>query len=202
VDEVTRGLGSNYQEAVFDCLSPWWKPTTRRDKRLQPAIEGNPVKSAGRRMTHPFLEDLVYSRIPDQTINMAADTLPRAETVVTRTLDGSAVARYDDFLDDIIVREIWLAQSASTITDMWRHLHRYWMAKLPPDRFIGWQPRDLTPKRYAIEILRVYCGPADGEFLIESIGREPGLMRQQLSVTFRTIREVASPSGILLAGGA
>jgi hypothetical protein len=202
VDEVTRGLGANYHEAVFDSLSPWWKPTVRKDKRLHPAIEGDPVLGAGRRMTHPFLDDLVYSRIPDRTINMAADTLARAESVITRTLDGSAVARYDDFLDDIVVREVWLAQTASTITDMFRHFHGFWMSKLPPDRFIGWQPRDLTPKRYAIEILRVDCGEADAEFLIEEIGKAPGLMRVQLSVTFRTVREVQSPSGILLAEGA
>jgi hypothetical protein len=140
--------------------------------------------------------------VPDRTINMAGDTLPRAESVVTRTLDGSAVARYDDFLDDIVIREVWLAQTLSTLTDMFRHFHRFWMAKLPPDRFIGWQPRDITPKRYAIEILRVDCGEAEGEFLIESLGKEPRIMPQQLSVTFRTLREVASPSGILLAGGA
>lgn len=202
MDEATRGLAANYGDAIFDSLSPWWKPTTRRDKRLHPAVEGNPVMSAGRRMSHPYLEDLVYSRIPDRTINMSTDTLPRADAVITRTLDGSAVARYDNFLDDIVIREIWLAQTLSTLTDMYRHFQHFWMAKLPPERYLGWQPRDLTYKRYAIEILRVDCGEADGEFLIEELGKSPGMMRVSLSVTFKTVREVNSPSGILIAGGA
>lgn len=205
MDEVTRGLGSNYQEAVFDCLSPWWKPTTRRDKRLQPAVMGDPRQSAGRRMTHPLLDDLVYARIPDRTVNFAHDTLPRSEAVVTRTLQGSAVARFDEFLDDVIIREVWLAQALSTITDMWRAFYTYWRTQLPPGYFLGWQPRDRTAKRYAIELLRVDCGDADNEFLIESLssgGKEPGMMRHQLSVTFRTIREVASPSSVVIGGGA
>ncbi len=202
MDEATRGLAANYGEAIFDPLSPWWKPTSRRDKRLHPAVERDPVMSAGRRMSHPYYEDLVYSRTPDRTINMSSDTLLRAETVITRTLDGSAVARYDNFLDDIIIREVWLAQTLSTLTDMFRHFQRFWMATLPPERYLGWQPRDLTHKRYAIEILRVDCGEADGEFLIEEIGKSPGMMRQQLGVTFKTIREVNSPSGIVIGGGA
>lgn len=202
MDEVTRGLGANYHEAGFDPLSPWWRPTHRGDRRLHPAVESLPPVGSGRRMIHPFLDDLVYARTPDKTMNLGADVLRRAETVLTRTLDGSAVARYDDFHDDVVIREVWLAETLSTLTAMHRMFHAYWMYQLPPARFIGWQPRDRTWKRYFIEILRVDCGEADGEFLVEQIGRSPGMMRQQLSVTFKTVRAVGSPSSVMIAGGA
>lgn len=204
MDEATRGLAANYGEAIFDPLAPWWRPVTRFDRRLHPAVDAGEVqKSAGPRMTHPYHEDLVYARVPDVTINLGSDVLRRAEAVITRTLDGSAVARYDDFPDDIILREVWLADTLSTLTDMQRHFHRFWMDPLPPDRYIGWQPRHRTWKRYFIEILRVDCGDADGEYLIEEIGsKRPFLMRKQLAVTFKTIREVASPSGVMIGEGA
>jgi len=202
VDELTRGLGANYGEAVFDPLSAWWRPARRGDGRLRNAVEGDPITGGGPRMTHPYYEDLVYARTPDRIVNLGSDGLRRADSVVTKTLDGSATARFDEFPDDVIFREIWLAETLSTLTDMQRHFHRFWMDPLPPDRYIGWQPRHRTWKRYFIEILRVDCGDADGEYLIEELGKRPGMMRVALSVTFKTIREIKSPSGIILAGGA
>jgi hypothetical protein len=204
VDEATRGLAANYGDASLDPLAPWWKPTRKGDRRLWgPIADGDPPIGAGRRMTHPYHEDLVYARTPDRTINLGDDRLRRSEAVLTKTLNGSAVARYDEFDDDVVIREVWLAESLSTLTDMFRHFHRFWMDQLPPDRFIGWQPRDRTWKRYFIEILRVDCGDVDGEFLVEELGQDrPFLMRTQLSVTFKLIRQVASPSGVLIGGGA
>lgn len=202
MDELTRGLAANYGEAILDPLSPWWRPARRGDRRLRPAVDGDPVQGAGPRMTHPYHEDLVYARIPDRLINFGSDGLRRADTVITKTLDGSAVTRFDEFEDDVIYREIWLADTLSTLTDMQRHFHRFWMDPLPAGRYIGWQPRHRTWKRYAIEILRVDCGEADSEYLIEELGKRPTMMRVSLSVTFKTIREVMSSSGVVLAGGA
>lgn len=202
MDEISRGLAANYGESIFDPLAPWWRPARRGDRRLRPAKDGDPITGAGPRMTHPYYEDLVYARTPDHLVNFGSDGLRRAAAVVTQTLDGSAVARFDEFSDDVIYREIWLANTLSTLTDMQRHFHRFWMDPLPTDRYVGWQPRHRTWKRYHIEILRVDCGDAEGEYLIEELGKRPGMMSKQLSVTFKTIREVKSPSGILLAGGA
>lgn len=201
MDEVTRGLGSDYGEAVFDPLSPWWRPAVRQDRRLHPS-RGNPPEGEGRRMTHPLLTDIVYSRRPDRDVNFFHDVLPRADAVLTQTLDGAAVTRFDGALDGTPITEVWLAETLSTHTDMWRQFYDYWVTPLPPGEYVGWQPRDKTPKRFAIEILRVDCGPSEGEYLIESIGKEPGMMRFQLSVTFRCVREVASPSGLVVAVGA
>lgn len=203
MDEISRGLAANYGEAIFDPLAAWWRPARRGDRRLSNATDdGENILSGGPRMTHPYHEDLVYARIPDRTVNLGSDGLRRSDSIITKTLDGSAVTRFDEFSDDIIYREIWLAEGLSTLTDMQRHLHRFWMDPLPTERYIGWQPRHRTWKRYYIEILRVDCGDAEGEYLIEELGKRPSMMRKQLSVTFKTIREITSPSGILLAGGA
>lgn len=199
--EEELGLGGNLCESDFDPLADWWKPW-HGDARLRKAPYGDPTLCGGRRMSHPVLQDIVYARTPDRTLNFEQDVLPRPESILTKTALGTAHARYDETPDDVVIKEIWLAQELSTLTTMFRQFYAYWVEPLPTGLCVGWQPRDRTWKRYAVEILKVECGESD-DLIIESLGRGvPKFMRFNLTVSFKTVREVYAPSGVVVATGA
>jgi hypothetical protein len=196
MDEATLGLGAAYINAHFDPYAPWWRPNRKRDRRLTPARGG------GRRMRHPFLADIVYPRVPDETYGLGHDRLTNVFSVVTKTAESSATAKYPEVDEDVVIREVWAAQSLSTLTELFHQFRRYLVDTLPDGRFIGWQPRDRTWKNYFIELLKVECGAAE-EVLIEELGDgRPFYMAKALSVTFKLVREFSSPSGVVLAVGA
>ena len=112
-----------------------------------------------------------------------------------------ASAKYPEYFDDVKITEIWQAEQLSTITGLFHQFDRYWTYMLPPGRYVGWQPRDLTPKSYFVEILNVALGSAE-DFNVEELGdRRPWMMREQLSVTFRLIRDVSYPAGVVASVG-
>jgi hypothetical protein len=200
MDEATLGLGSNYGNAHFDPWAPWWRPSRRGDRRLSNPRSGI---GGGRRMTHPYRKDILYARTPDFTTNFGWDVLPRADAVVTQMLEGAAVTDFAGYPDGTIIREIWPAQELSTVTGMFAQFYRFRRDILPDGDYIGWQPRDRTWKRYAIQLLDVICGDLEDEFIIEQLGSaRPFLMRKGLTVKFKTVREVASPSSVLVGSGA
>jgi len=173
-----------------------WKPVTSKgDPRLFPARGG------GRRMRHPYLDHIVYPRMPDKTLNFGFDVLRRVPSTVLKTATATASAKYPEYFDDVKITEIWQAEQLSTITGLFHQFDRYWTYMLPPGRYVGWQPRDLTPKSYFVEILNVALGSAE-DFNVEELGdRRPWMMREQLSVTFRLIRDVSYPAGVVASVG-
>lgn len=199
LNEEEQGLGIDH--ADFDWMSEWWRPLRRTDWRLRPAVEGNPRVGAGRRMTHPYLDPIIYPRVPDETYGFDFDVLVNPEGVVTKTLEGSVFSDFEEFPDDVIMREVWLARDMSTLTGFFRELHRYRVTPLPPGQFIGWQPRDRTWKRYAIQIVGLKLGD-DEEFHVEELGPRAHLMRKSLEIRFKTIRDVTSAAGGLVGSGA
>lgn len=195
MDEATRGEMATYWNAIWDPDQPWHKCSRRKDARLSPSFGG------GRRMRHPYYDPIVYPRVPDRTENFGYDTMRRVRSVVTKTLSSSAVSKYTDAAEDVIIKEIWLAETLSTFTSLFHHFRRYLVDPLLPGRYVGWQPRDISPKSYFIELLDVQCGSAE-EYQVEELGDErPFLMRQQLTVSFKLIREVNSPAGVITMTG-
>lgn len=195
MDESNQGLMATYWNAPWDPDAPWHKAGPRKDARHSPAFGG------GRRMRHPFLDPIVYPSVPDRTINFGYHALTRVRSVVTKTLSSSAVSKYKDEAEDVIIREIWRAESLSTLTSIFHHFRRYLVETLPPGRYIGWQPRDLSPKSFFIELLNVECGPAD-EYQIEELGDERQyMMREQLTVSFKLMKEILSPAGVVVMTG-
>lgn len=151
-------------------------------------------------MRHPFLPRIVYPRVPDKTFNFGYDALKRMRSVVTKTLDSSAVTKFKDATEDIIIREVWIADQLSTFASFFHGLHSYLTSTIPVDRYIGWVPRDLTPKCFFVELLDVQVGGAD-EYMIEELGNTPYMMREALTLTFKLIREIFPPSGVVVLGG-
>jgi hypothetical protein len=194
--EADQGLESSFWNMPYDWQGPWHRPTQRKDARYFPERGG------GRRLRHPFLDPIVYPRLPDRTFNFGFDRLRKTRSVVIKTLDSSGVAKFVEQPEDVIIREVWLAQDLSTFTELFHGFHTYLREILPPGRFIGWQPKDLTEKSYFIEILDVQCGTPD-DFVIEELGSSrPFLMREQLTFAFKLVREIQAPAGIITMVGA
>jgi hypothetical protein len=195
MDEPTLGLMPSYWNAIFCPEAPWFRPNVKSDPR------NFPNRTGGRRMRHPYLPPIVYPRPPDQTTNFGFDPLSRIPSATVKTLGGSAVAKFPEFFDDIRITETWFADGLSTTLDLFHHFYSYWKYQLPAGFYIGWQPRDLTPKNFFIDILDVRLGTPE-EFNAEELGNyRPFMTRQALSIMFKLVREVKSPSGVVVSIG-
>ncbi|MCE5282203.1 MAG: hypothetical protein LLG93_08910, partial [Deltaproteobacteria bacterium] len=109
-------------------------------------------------MRHPYLDAIIYPQVPDRTYNHGRAPVPAVRSFLTRTLGGTVVTKFLDGISDVVVEEAWLADGASTYTDFYWSLHRYWTTPLPPGMWVAWQPRDLTHRSYWVEILEVVLG--------------------------------------------
>lgn len=197
MDDATTGLMPAFWNAHFNWQGPWHRVTQKKDARLCPEFGG------GRRMRHPFLDPIVYPRTPDRTINFGYDRLRKIRSVVIKTLDSSAVAKFPERAEDVIIQEVWLADTLSTFTELFHGFHTYLREVLPVGRYIGWQPRDLSPKSYFIELLDVQLGTNPDNYTVEELGNErPWYMREQLSVSFKLVREISGPAGLINMVGA
>lgn len=205
MDDATQGLMPSFWNAHFNWQGPWHRAVRAYDRRYNPIPPANAAgywTGGGRRLRHPFLTDIIYPRLPDVTTNFDQDPLKKMRSAVTKTLDSSAVAKFLDKPEDIVIREIWNANTLSTLTEFFRQLHRYSVEPLPTGRYIGWRCPDLSPKSFAIEILDVQLGQPDAH-IVEEIGEQrPYMMRETLQLTFKFIREAESPSGAVQFIGA
>lgn len=195
MDSVTQGLGASYGNAIFDPEAPWWR--TVGGKRQQPRL--NPNRGGGRRLRHPFYAPIVYPRLPDRTLNFGDDVMARTRTVVTKTLDSAAIDHFRDPLSATIVTEVWGIsgqQGLSTLSSFFRQLYRYRTDILPVGQYLGWIPADLSPKRYFIQLMDVRTGQAE-DYIWNELGDErPYYIDQQLSVSFKIVREAKAPAGV------
>lgn len=174
---------------------PFSRPTLNNDPRL------NPETGGGRRMRHPYLDDIVYPRTPDRTANFDWDVIRRAPAVMTKTAGGTAVAQYPEFGDDVVITEAWDARDLSTIVDLYRLFMEYLTSTLPVGQFIGWTPADRCPYHYFIELLDVRLGQGE-EHVVEELGsKEPYMMRETLQVQFKLVQEASAPAGSMVFVG-
>lgn len=195
MDAGQLGLDSTYWSHPYDPYGPWHRCVSKRDRRLSPAFGG------GRRMRHPFLDPIVYPRVPDQTTNFLDDRLRHVQASVTKTLTSTAVTKFSDGPEDVVIREVWQARTLSTFTELFRQFYEYLHAKLPSGRYVGWQPKDLSPKNYFVQLLDVQVGQPE-HYVVEELGdARPYYMREQLTVTFKLVREVFAPAGVVVAVG-
>ncbi len=192
MDKATWGRGTQYLNDRFAPTAPWRKVTTGADHRLRAY---DPTKRfGGRQLRHPFLGVLHYRHPPDRTINFGTDVLRKIDTVITRTLESSAVARFPEKHEDVIITEIWTADELSTAAEFYYGLRKFWLETLPPGRYIGWQPRDLTHRGFFIEIINVALGQQGQADLTEIGGKMTPMLDQTLTFTFKLIREIEGPS--------
>lgn len=203
MDSVTRGLGSSYGGDIFDPHAPWWRTVggDLHQRRLFPARGG------GRRIRHPFFRPLVYPLLPARTINFVDDPVRRTRAVVTKTLGAAAADHFQDPRDGTVISEIWSWDTKSgsneltTLSSFFRALLSFRTNVLPAGRYLGWQPRDLSPKNFFIQLLDVRLGTSE-DYTFEELGdSRPYYMREVLTLSFKLVREAKSPTGVAWAEG-
>ena len=204
---ATRGLGDPWSGAMMDPTG-FWRPTSikyKADKRLNPpkveAVGEPSVLSGARILRHPFLDPIVYPRVPDETVNFARHPLRRMRTVVTKTITSSGIARYPDALEDVVIFEIWKAQTASTLEQLFHAFYSYWIQTLPEGRYLGWQPRDLSPKCYLVHLLDVRLGQDENLPVAPQGAVRPYLLKETLSVSLKIVGEGTAPASAVAMGG-
>jgi len=179
----------------MDPCIPWTRPRRDDDPRVSPSTGG------GRRLIHPLLDDIVYPENPNRTIGFDWDVIRKTRAVVTRTEKASAVTHYPELRDDPVIQEIWDAGSASVSVEFYRLLRQYREEILPVGDYIGWQPRDLSPYNYFVELIDVRLGSGDSDEVQEHGDREPFLLSQPLTLVFKLVQEARSPAGSIVLLG-
>ena len=174
---------------------PWTRPRTDDDPRENPRTGG------GRRLIHPYLEDIVYPEKPNRTLGFDWDVLRKTRAVVTRTEKASVTAHYPELNDDVIIQEIWDAGSASVSIEFYRLLRQYREEILPDGDHIGWQPRDKSPYNYFVELLDVRLGSGDSERAEEHGDYEPFLLAEPLTLVMKLVQDLRPPTGTLVLLG-
>ncbi len=193
---MINDLGNPCFVEQLDPLGDWQRLALKphRDKRLFPE------KGGGRRMRHPFLPSIVYPRLPDITEGFGYDVMKHPEVVVSKTEGASAVTVFPGYKDDVVVKEIWSAGELSTFTRLLHRFHQFLVYPLPTGYFLGWQPRDLSHKNFAVQLVNVECGEG-ANYIMEKIGDVDPMMRRVLTVSFKLVREAAAPSGSITLVG-
>ena len=180
--------------ALINPRIPWTRPRSKKDPIW---ITGT---DAGRRLSHPYLPDIIYPSFPDRTIGFDWDVIRKTRASIVRTEGGSAAAHYSEFSDDILIREVWNSQ-ISVPVGFWRLLREYRETALETGAFIGWHPRDLSPYNYFVELLDVKVGEEDIDEVSELGDHEPYMLPKPLSLVFKLVREARSPAGQLVMLG-
>lgn len=153
-------------------------------------------------MRHPFLDCITYPQLPKKWSGFGRYPLRKLTSVVVKTLDSSAVTKFEDSPEDVIIREMWTADQLSAEADLFYAFHRYLMTPLPPGRFLGWRPRDLSPKSFFIELLDVQSGLGGDEYTVTEMGNNrPFLITEPLTISFKLIREIDDPAGVEIGEG-
>lgn len=183
--------------ALLGSRIPWTRPGYKvrgEDPRIS-----NPSLGGGRRMIHPFLEDIIYPENPTRTPGFDYDVLPTMRSVLTRTEGGTSLARYPDKPDDVVITEIWDAGGDLKVSvEFYRALYQYLMTPVPTGDYIGWQPRDKSPYNYFIELIDVKIGSRD-QYNVDEVGsEEPYMLTEPLVVIFKLVQAVKAPSGVLV----
>jgi hypothetical protein len=177
--------------AMVNPRVPWTRPIRDNDPRLNPSTGG------GRRLRHPYLDDIVYPTTPNRTIGFDYHALKKTRAAVVRTEGASAVAHYREQYDDVVIQEIWDAGTLSAEVGFYRLLRQYREEILPPGDFIGWSPADLSPYHYKVELLDVKLGEGDVDEVAEFGRREPFMLERPLTLVFKLVQEVVPPPAVL-----
>ncbi len=164
-----------------------------QDPRLNPATGG------GRRLIHPYLQDIIYPENPTTTHGFDVDAIPRMRPVLARMAAGTALLQFPDSKDDVLITETWGAGSLSTYVEFVRALIEYLMSPLPTGDFIGWQPRDRTPYNYFVDLVNLAIGSSDLYHLEEQHSDlDDLLITEPVTLTMKLVRDEQSPSGALV----
>lgn len=131
------------------------------------------TRRALRRLVFPDgdLAPLVYFSNPDRTLGLDNIVLPHPIAKATLALEGTKVTRFERATGDVIITEIWTAESGklSMPTFFFRLLYEYLDNEPTFDPvtpvYVQWEPRDRNSLTYNVELLSFLAGTGgEGEF--------------------------------------
>ncbi len=181
----------------LDGRIPWTRPgffARQSDARFRPDLGG------GRRLVHPYLDDILYPEMPHKTMGFDYDALRTVKSVLTRTQGGTSLVQYLDNRDDVIITEVFDGASGGLAisVEFVRKLYQYLVTPLPVGDHIGWHCPDLSPYFYLVELIDVKLGSQD-TYHIEELGdHEPYMLAEPLQIIMKTIGVAKPPAGSLV----
>lgn len=121
-------------------------------------------------LTHPTagLAPLTYISNPDRILNLDNDVLVSPLITTALTLADRKVFRFEGFLADTIVTEIWIAGGTkmAMLAAQARLLYEYWINVPDFDPvspvYVQYQPRSRNAKTYNVEIVSLSIGSGGG----------------------------------------
>jgi hypothetical protein len=104
---------------------------------------------------------------PTRTFNLDNAVLPHPTSNVVKTIGGSRTIRQEETDADVIVTEVWTADSGLSMpTPLFRLFYEYLInGQLigGTDDKIQWEPRDRTDRIYTVDLLSLSVGGGEGE---------------------------------------
>ena len=164
----------------------------------------NSLMDPARVISHPSFPQregegfYTYPFNPDVTKNFVYHPTPKVDAVVQRTISSNVLVAQPQLDEDVVISEIWLGgnRQLSTLSEMFRLFHLYWTTTPAAGETLGWEPRDRTGDRFAIEMVRVQLGGIDYEYneVRQDVNRnKDSYLDQQLTVQFRMARRACPP---------
>lgn len=182
---------------------PWTRPSFSM-RQVDPRT--NPATGGGRRLVHPYLDDIVYPENPSQTLGFDFDALRTIKPVLTQTEGGTALVRYPDFRDDVQITEVWDGQGGLALSiEFVRLLYQAYITPLPEGDYLGWHCPDKSPYFYFIEIIDLKIGNQT-QMHLEEVGTgdetSPYMITEPVSLIFKLVSPAQAPAGVLIFLGA
>lgn len=171
---------------------------------LAPLYKGEILMDPARVLSHPGFPQregegiYTYPYPPDVTRNFIYHPATKVDGIVQRTISSNIFVGQPQLDEDVIITEVWLGgnRRLSTLSEMFRVFHQYWTTPLAPGKTMGWEPRERTSDRFAVQLIRVQLGGIDYEYneVREHAQRNEGsYLNQQLTIQFKLAR-VAKPA--------
>ena len=171
---------------------------------IAPLYKGEILMDPARVMSHPGFPQregegiYTYPYPPDVTRNFIYHPATKVDGIVQRTISSNIFVGQPQLDEDVIITEVWLGgnRRLSTLSEMFRVFHQYWTTPLAPGETMGWEPRERTSDRFAVQLIRVQLGGIDYEYneVREHAQRNEGsYLNQQLTIQFKLAR-VAKPA--------
>jgi len=163
-------------------------------------------------MTHPGLEStegigiFTYPSNPTLTINYIFDVATKVDVSISRTLGSSVAIPKAQKPEDVVMQEIWVGgrREATSLTEMARLFHSFWVTPLPEGKLIGWEPLDRSQIRHEVRIVNVQIGGVDyrynevREFVTQN---DPSYLDTQLTVSIKEEKLVKPPKSLITLEG-
>ena len=151
-----------------------------------------------------------YPFNPSLTKNFIYAPATKVDGVVQKTISSNVLIQSPQVGEDAIITEIWLGgeRNASTLTEMARVFHEYWITVPPAGQTLGWEPLDINADRYNVVIAQVQIGGIDYDYqevrtILDEAGTGVGrgYLNRQLTLKLKLVKPTNPPRNSIVLSG-